>query len=557
MGKQRKKKKQAAKAREAARESADQATSGPQPPVERILVAVLLLAALATAAIPQIRLFDRVLQDDAYISFTYSRNMAEGHGLVYNAGEAPVEGYTNFLWTFLVGVGMWAGFNPAHVAQVMSMLASFGAVLLVWRLTVCLGVPAALAALASLLLASKAPLWAETMGGLETTMFTFLVLGAVVLRLSGEASRRREIYTSLVLAAAALTRPEGVLFFGLFEIFNFLEWLVRKGETSFPEYVRRVVWRAIPFVLVVGTHVLWRYATYGDIVPNTFHAKVAGNPGLYKRGLVYVWSGILDFAPKQSLALLFFLPFVVFLWRRKDRAWQLCLFLSLAFIAYQISVGGDYKNTIRFLIPILPVWCALAVAGVHFAAARITAAPKLARQGVAALVIIVLGGWSAHLHYESTKAIFNRWLRVAQLKAIGRHLDETLPPEAWIAVSNAGIIPYYSKRRTIDMWGLSDAHIARSPAKLGTAMDVGHQKGDGEYVLRQSPDAILFFAMESMPRPVVMNPNWLQVARRFAFGPSEREIAAHPEFANAYLPKAARMPDGTYLNYFVRRSPGT
>src|SRR4051812_8768436 len=41
--------------------------------------------------------------DDAYISFRYARNFAHGDGLVYNLGER-VEGYTNFLWTVILGL---------------------------------------------------------------------------------------------------------------------------------------------------------------------------------------------------------------------------------------------------------------------------------------------------------------------------------------------------------------------------------------------------------------------------------------------------------------------
>ncbi|GAH95705.1 unnamed protein product, partial [marine sediment metagenome] len=33
--------------------------------------------------------------DDAYISYRYAQNLAEGNGLVYNLGER-VEGYSNF-----------------------------------------------------------------------------------------------------------------------------------------------------------------------------------------------------------------------------------------------------------------------------------------------------------------------------------------------------------------------------------------------------------------------------------------------------------------------------
>jgi hypothetical protein len=41
--------------------------------------------------------------DDAYISFVYSRNLAEHGQLAFNLGH-PVEGYTNFLWTVILGL---------------------------------------------------------------------------------------------------------------------------------------------------------------------------------------------------------------------------------------------------------------------------------------------------------------------------------------------------------------------------------------------------------------------------------------------------------------------
>jgi hypothetical protein len=38
------------------------------------------------------------LFDDAMVSMQYARNLAEGNGLVWNAGGERVEGFTNFLW---------------------------------------------------------------------------------------------------------------------------------------------------------------------------------------------------------------------------------------------------------------------------------------------------------------------------------------------------------------------------------------------------------------------------------------------------------------------------
>jgi hypothetical protein len=38
------------------------------------------------------------LADDASISMRYAKHLAEGHGIVWNVGDPPLEGYTNFSW---------------------------------------------------------------------------------------------------------------------------------------------------------------------------------------------------------------------------------------------------------------------------------------------------------------------------------------------------------------------------------------------------------------------------------------------------------------------------
>ena len=63
--------------------------------------------------------------DDAYISFRYARNWAEGRGVVFNPGDAPVEGYTNFLWVAWLALWMRLGLAPEPVAMASSVLATF------------------------------------------------------------------------------------------------------------------------------------------------------------------------------------------------------------------------------------------------------------------------------------------------------------------------------------------------------------------------------------------------------------------------------------------------
>lgn len=45
-----------------------------------------------------------LLFDDAMISMRYARNLAEGSGLLFNAGDPAVQGYTNLLWTLWMAV---------------------------------------------------------------------------------------------------------------------------------------------------------------------------------------------------------------------------------------------------------------------------------------------------------------------------------------------------------------------------------------------------------------------------------------------------------------------
>lgn len=68
------------------------------------------------------------LFDDAMISMQYARNLAEGHGLVWNPGQPAVEGYTNFLWV------LWMAFLhllPVPESKVALLVMLSGVIILV------------------------------------------------------------------------------------------------------------------------------------------------------------------------------------------------------------------------------------------------------------------------------------------------------------------------------------------------------------------------------------------------------------------------------------------
>ena len=90
------------------------------------IAAALQIAFIVTSirTIEGERLF--TLFDEAMVSMRYARNLAHGDGLVWNPGETPVEGYTNFLWTLalaaLHAVRIPEGMIPLAVMIVGSAL---------------------------------------------------------------------------------------------------------------------------------------------------------------------------------------------------------------------------------------------------------------------------------------------------------------------------------------------------------------------------------------------------------------------------------------------------
>ena len=178
----------------------------------RFLAAILVVCLILIAHI----VYMSFVCDDAFISFRYAQNLAQGHGLVFNLGER-VEGYTNFLWTLLLGLIVAVGARPEVVSIWISGTFMVGAVLaVVW-----LGYHRKGDYLfTGLLLATNGGIATWATGGLETAMYTFCVTAAFALTVPAivvnpDVSRGRFLTgSSIALILATLTRPEGIFVAG-------------------------------------------------------------------------------------------------------------------------------------------------------------------------------------------------------------------------------------------------------------------------------------------------------------------------------------------------------
>lgn len=137
------------------------------------------LALIALLGVLHVQSFGFCFQDDTYIGLRYSRNLADGYGPVFNPGE-PVEGYTNFLWIAVSTVPFLAGIDPITFTRILGILSAlFAAASAGWLAFTLSGGSRKAFIIAFAFVISLPFAMAEAAMGLETLLFTGLVLGAL------------------------------------------------------------------------------------------------------------------------------------------------------------------------------------------------------------------------------------------------------------------------------------------------------------------------------------------------------------------------------------------
>ncbi len=72
--------------------------------------------------------------DDAFISFKYAKNLFFNQEMVFNIGEAPVEGYSNFLWVIWMMLSFVFNVEIVLFSKVSGLIFCHLSVLILYRL---------------------------------------------------------------------------------------------------------------------------------------------------------------------------------------------------------------------------------------------------------------------------------------------------------------------------------------------------------------------------------------------------------------------------------------
>jgi len=452
--------------------------------------------------------------DDAYISFRYAANWADGMGLRYNLGEhVAVEGFSNFLWVCVTASLLKLGLDPVTWVPAVSALAGFALTGLVYfSLRQHFALNRQLSALTVCALGCCAPFAVWSTGGLETMSFTlllFLVVRAILLR-PGSASGVQAGAFGLL---TALSRPEGIYWVLLVLA---LGWSSRRQRGESTQL------GASLGILLTGfaVYTAWRLSAFEHALPTSATAKLSAGIGVDRlvRGFRYVSMQFLT-----TLSLFMIVPAAWEALRPGRRTLALPLLaLALGFPVWAILVSGDFMAFGRFLVPGLPYLALLS----GLALARLVG-PNGERRALGVLLALFVAGlgvlpaWGLypvplsvrepldfrpHLEgYRSESAYWSQQSTETQRWAErGKALAQFAEPGDSIAISAIGAVGYYSRLFVYDRVGL----VTREVAELAPEGDAReHTPG------HDNPVEVQWF-LNRGERPTFILANFLEVAEK-------------------------------------------
>jgi hypothetical protein len=465
----------------------------------RSIIAQIVFAVIAVLivlyAVKMVAAFPHWLVDDAFILFRYAENLVEHGELNWNPGENPTEGYTGVTLILLLAAAMKFGASPIVVTHVIGIAAFFccAALIVLTMRGFNLGSITALA-----LFLTPPFMFAHVWSGLETMLFCAAILFAFL----AFTRRRGKLFVASLLVLS-LTRPEGaVLSIILLAVYR--------------PFSRKIfLWYVIPAAI----YFIWRFAYYGQLLPNTYYVKSA-SAGIQKKNITMIRTFASTFLPMPALLALIYVH-----WETVKKHKVLIIgLLAFSLVVLYTYISSELVMTFsyRFLVPFYAI--------IVIAIGAIVARTPLSFRS-AAIVLVIVAPWivknAKGRHLKDYKEYCSTHYKMLQDEhiGVGRLLNSTLPPhESIIVHSDAGAIPYYAKRKTIDFGALNDEYLAHQDSSIAEIVD---------YFYSHNAGALVFTSRDS---------------RRLEHGPEAKRIQQDSRFDKYTLVK--KYKSGARRNYF-------
>jgi hypothetical protein len=405
--------------------------------------------------------------EDAAMLMRYSQHLSDGHGIVWNIGEHPVDGATDFLFMVASVVFIKLGLTVGQSVRGIGFASHILTVLIVYwtnRRINNSNIPFSLLSGFYLAVGTGLSYVAAYFG---TPFFALAAASTWTLGLLLIKKEVPPFWLSLAFALSGLVtgliRPEGVILAALM----LLSIIVMRGLKN---SISIIVTFGTVFLFLGGAYFLWRWNYFGYPLPNPFYKK--GDSGLhwdsFNNSLLNTLRSCLPFA---IIGLLGFRS-------RETTKWTLaCLIPILGFASAFVLISDEMNYGARFQYVLLPIvlmsWTPL-VLGFNFSRSNLWSVRERNVYFIALLGLcagLVYYSWFQNCFLISYQKTCERPYENDGRFEMGKLLAEYRGKGYVIATTEAGLLPYYSGWKAVDAWGLNDAFIAHQGAITGEYLD--------------------------------------------------------------------------------------
>jgi hypothetical protein len=407
----------------------------------KVLLMAISAAVLVYSAVMVVR-YPAWLVDDAFILFRYAENLAEHGELNWNVGENPVEGYTGIAMVSLIALATKLSISPVLIVHIIGISSYFlGAVLIIMIFR-----GFNLGSVAALVLYCTAPfMFTHAWSGLETTMFNSLILLAIF----SYSTRKTEFFV-VALILLAFTRPEGAL------LSMILLALYRPLSRN----------ALLAWLVPCLAYFIWRWAYYGQFLPNTFYAK-STKAGIRTENINALRDMAVTYLSWPGLLALILISRDHFQKNMRIIMGTFVFALIILFVYLRARLVMNYS--FRFFLPIY-ILSLLALGGILHRVKPTVKTVVLAGLLISLQVVSNVDRDKMRREIEYSSSHF-KLLQDVHIAAAG-FLRDCVPDNEWLVVhSDAGSIPYYSRLKTIDFGRLNDEYLARNVPFLADLID--------------------------------------------------------------------------------------
>ncbi len=414
---------------------------------EKLFTLVSLIIIAASILIISLMSGTSLFDDDSYISFRYAENIVSGKGMVYNQGER-VLGVSTPLYVLCLSF--------IHLTGVEVIKAAFWICTVFNILTLCLVylfikkyTNMYLAFFMSLVLILL-PEWAiSTSIGMETTLYTFLILAVLY-----SFTIKKYYLCACFSALLVLTRLDGMAFvFGWIVLGMFFD-------------MKKTIKASFLFVVLLLPWLIFSTVYFGSFIPHSVGAKQVVHPGTFTGNLLHYvsvfWNG-----PIHTLMTIPMLAGVIYSLRKERKSVLVSIWLFLYILAFSMS---GIMPFLWYRAPMMPLYIILSSFGIYYLGSYLFSKTGLIRtRGIKIIVYSLLFTASLvilykdAIMYKETGRFFKREIRNMRenmYTTIGKWIYENSSKGDSIYVGETGVLGWYLRDRyVIDNSGINSDYV--------------------------------------------------------------------------------------------------